>query len=327
MYPIFSSLISNAFVGQLFKILSLYDDYLVDIVKKEGYKAGGTLKLIIPFFLEEGLTNEKMIDFSVRNILMVKDSKFLVDYLKNLMNFYIVSTSYKPYIKALTDYIGLTFENAFYTDIDIDILNITDEEKEKIRGFKDLIFENPNDYELFDNIFFNEIPKMSFYSKIKEISVVGGEGKKIAIENLIKDKSIDEGEILYIGDSITDVEPLKFVFDNGGLSISFNGNYYSLKSAEIAIVSSSAIISIIVADIFNRFDRDTVIDFICKYNSGVNIYDLFVKYGVSKDLMDRFSMDDLVLIDVVCEENFCEILDRSVEMRNNIRGQEIGSLG
>ena len=40
---------------ELFKILSLYDDYLVDEVKKDNYKAGNTLKLILPFFVVENL--------------------------------------------------------------------------------------------------------------------------------------------------------------------------------------------------------------------------------------------------------------------------------
>ena len=118
--------------GDLFKILSLYDDYLVDVVKKENYKAGNTLKLIIPFFLQEGLTNEDMVDFSRKNISTVKDSVFLADYLKDSMNFFIVSTSYSAYIKALSEYINLPFENTFYTDVDIDALDITEKEKEKI---------------------------------------------------------------------------------------------------------------------------------------------------------------------------------------------------
>ena len=49
--------------GELFKVLSLYDDYLVDIVKKENYKAGNTLKLILPFFVVENLSNSDFIDF------------------------------------------------------------------------------------------------------------------------------------------------------------------------------------------------------------------------------------------------------------------------
>ena len=46
--------LANHFIdngGELFKILSLYDDYLVDEVKKPNYKAGNTLLLILPFFL------------------------------------------------------------------------------------------------------------------------------------------------------------------------------------------------------------------------------------------------------------------------------------
>ena len=313
--------------GELFKILSLYDDYLVDIVKKEGYKAGNTLKLIVPFFLEEGLTNDDMVDFSSENISTVNYSEFLVDYLKNSMNFFIVSTSYTAYIKALADYIGVPFENTFYTNLNIDDLVITDEEKLKIREFKKSILENPKDYELLDNIFFNEIPKMGFYPKLNEVSVVGGEGKKIAIENLIESRNIDKNEILYIGDSITDVEPLSFAKENNGVSISFNGNQYSLKAAEIAVVSSSAIISIIIADIFNRFDKNAVIDFINKYNEGIDINQLFDEYGIDDELIDKFSSDDLILIDIIKEANFNEILEKSSEMRNTIRGKAIGALG
>ena len=54
--------------GELFKILSLYDDYLADVVKKENYKAGNTLKLILPFFVAENLTNDDLVDFSKSNL-------------------------------------------------------------------------------------------------------------------------------------------------------------------------------------------------------------------------------------------------------------------
>ena len=36
--------------GKLFKIISRFDDYLVDDVKLENYHAGDTLKLIVPFY-------------------------------------------------------------------------------------------------------------------------------------------------------------------------------------------------------------------------------------------------------------------------------------
>lgn len=122
--------------GDLFKILSLYDDYLVDIVKKDNYKAGNTLKLILPFFVCENIKNDDLIDFSKNNICAVNDSKFLLSYLKEAMNTYIVSTSYGQYIEALSNYMDFPFENTFYTKVDVDALTLNDEEIEKIRKFK-----------------------------------------------------------------------------------------------------------------------------------------------------------------------------------------------
>ena len=58
--------------------------------------------------------------------------------------------------------------------------------------------------------------------------------------------------MFYIGDSITDVQPLKFANDNGGIAVSFNGNEYAIKEAEIAVMAENTTITSILADIFNK---------------------------------------------------------------------------
>lgn len=317
--------------GQLFKILSLYDDYLVDIVKKEGYKAGNTLKLILPFFVSESLTNSDLIDFSQNNIYAVNDSKFLLNYLKNSMNTYIVSTSYGQYIEALSNYMDFPFENTFYTKVDMDALTLNDDEIEKVNEFKRKILDNPEDYELFDEIFFSEIPKMGIYDAIKQIRVVGGQGKKLAIDEIIKRDDIDVNEILYIGDSITDVEPLEFARKNNGVSISFNGNEYPLKVAEIAIVSPSAVTTSVIANIYANEDKSSVLSFIDEYNGCEDLEELFEKYDIDSEIKDKFfeifNDENYPVIEIINEDNFDDILKVSKEMRNNIRGQDIGELG
>ena len=316
--------------GELFKILSLYDDYLVDVVKKEGYKAGNTLKLILPFFVVENLKNEDLIDFSINNIYAVNDSKFLLSYLKDAMNTYIVSTSYGQYIEAVSNYMDLPFENTFYTDVDVDVLNLNDDEIKKVIEFKDMILKNPDDYQLFDDIFFTQIAEMGIYEKIKDINVVGGQGKKLAIDEIISRDGIDINEIFYIGDSITDVEPLEFARKNKGISVSFNGNEYPLKVAEIAIVSPSAITTAVIANIYADYDKNKVLEFIEDYNSSSDIEKLFNDYNVDSQIKDRFFSiftNDYPLIKIIDDDNFDEILKSSKEMRNNIRGQDIGGLG
>ena len=316
---------------ELFKILSLYDDYLADIVKKENYKAGNTLKLILPFFVCEGLKNKDMVDFSQNNIYSVNDAKFLLTYLKKAMNIYIVSTSYGQYIEAVSNYMDVAFENTFYTNVDVDSLSLNEEEIKKVTEFKDLILKNPEDYELFDDIFFSEIPKMGIYEKIKDIEVVGGQGKKLAIDEIISRDSIDINNMLYIGDSITDVEPLQFARQNDGISISFNGNEYPLKVAEIAIVSPSAVTTAVIANVYANSDKNKVLKFINDYNSSDDLNDLFNQYEIDLEIKEKFfevfSSEDYPIIQIINDENYEDILKSSKYMRNNIRGQDIGGLG
>lgn len=316
---------------ELFKILSLYDDYLADIVKKENYKAGNTLKLILPFFVSENLKNKDFIDFSKNNICAVSDSKFLLTYLKKAMNIYIVSTSYGQYIEAVSNYMDVPFENTFYTNVDVDVLKLNDGEIQKINEFKNLILENPEDYELFDDIFFTRIPEMEIYDEIKKINVVGGEGKKLAIDEIIRRDDIDTDNMLYIGDSITDVEPLAFARENNGVSISFNGNEYPLKVAEIAIVSPSAVATALIANVYAENDKNRVLEFIEDYNNVDDFNKLFDDYKVDSDIKEKFSSvfnnGNYPLIQIVDEDNFDDILKVSKDMRNNIRGQDIGGLG
>ena len=316
--------------GDLFKILSLYDDYLVDVVKKPDYKAGNTLKLILPFFVVENLKNEDLIDFSRNNIYSVNDSKFLFEYLKGTMNTYIVSTSYGQYIEAVSNYMEVPFENTFYTNVNVDELELTGDEIEKINEYKNSILENPDDYDLFDEIFFSEISEMGIYDKIREIEVVGGQGKKLAIDEIIKRDAINTNEILYIGDSITDVEPLDFARKNNGISISFNGNEYPLKVAEIAIVSPSAIATAVIADIYARYDKNKVLEFIDDYNSTENMEKLFDDCDIDDEIKKRFFSiftNNYPLIQIITDENYENILKESKKMRNDIRGQDIGGLG
>ena len=291
---------------ELFKILSLYDDYLVDEVKKDNYKAGNTLKLILPFFAVENLKNEDLINFSREHIYVVNDSRFLLKYLQSAMNTYIVSTSYGQ-------------------------LNLIDEEILKIAEFKKQILENPKNYGLFDDIFFSEIPKMGIYENIKNIDVIGGEGKKLAIDDIISRDNININEILYIGDSITDVEPLRFAREHDGISISFNGNDYPLREAQIAIVSPSAIATAVIANIYANNDKKAVLTFIDDYNNSDNIKKLFEDYKIDSQINEEFfrifKNIKYPLIKIVDSDNFEDILKESIEMRNRIRGEDVGGLG
>lgn len=317
--------------ANLFRTLSLYDDFLAGIVKKENYKAGNTLKLILPFFALRNLKNKDLVEFSQDNIYAVPDAKFLLNYLKGAMNTYIVSTSYTQYIEAVSKYMEVPFENTFYTDVDMDSLSLNEDEINKLKNFQDQIIQNQGDYELYDDIFFNQIANMDICEKIKDVEIVGGPGKKFAIDKIIKRDNININGILYIGDSITDVEPLEFAKLNNGVSISFNGNEYPLKVAQIAIVSKSAIATAVIANIYAENDKNVVLNFIREYNENKNLKELFNDYNINIKIKDRFfevfNNENYPIIQIINDKNFDEILKASKSMRNNIRGPDIGELG
>lgn len=125
---------------ELFRIISLFDDYLVDIIKKENYNSGSTLKLIVPFFKVFNVTNYDIVNFSKDNIFLVDNASNTLNLAKNTMDSYIVSTSYGQYIEAISDYLDFPFENTYYTHLDnLDNYELSVDEKEKLIDLKILL--------------------------------------------------------------------------------------------------------------------------------------------------------------------------------------------
>ena len=307
-----------------FTILSKYDDILVDEVKREGYYAGGTLKLIIPFLKAYGATNKNIVEFSRKNVLLLHGAKDTMQFINSIMPSFIVSTSYEQYIQALCDLIEFPFENTYSTKLDIDKYLITGEDKKKLMQFQKSILENP-DFELMDKIFWKDLPEMKINKIIEDVMPVGGEGKKKAVVNIINRLNIENSDIMYVGDSITDVEPLRFAKEHGGLAISFNGNEYALKEAEIAIIADNTVITSIIADLFNRFGRDEVVKFIMSYM--ICVEDALNKHPVNEKLKKAIKQVNLPKITVITDENLEALVNESKSFRRLVRGELIGALG
>ncbi len=309
---------------KFFTVVSKYDDILVDEVKRRGYNAGGTLKLIVPFLKAYGATNENIIEFSAKNVHLVPGAKETMSFVNSIMPSFIVSTSYKQYIQALCDLTGFPFENAYFTSLDVDQCSLDEDEKQKLMKFRKIIIENP-DFEILDKIFWDEILKLSIHEIMKNVNPVGGEGKKKAVLDIVNKYGFEESDIMYVGDSITDVEPLKFVKESGGLAISFNGNEYAVMSAEIAVMADNTVIISIIADLFNKFGKIKVINFIKSYMD--NPEDALNTYTVNNDLKEKIKQVNLPKIALITDENYERVVNESKIFRNIVRGEAVGALG
>lgn len=309
---------------KLFEIVSRYDDVLVDVVKRPGYHAGGTLRLIVPFLKAYGADNKNITDYSEDNVHMISGAFETLEFVRSIMPTFIVSTSYNHYIKALCNITGFPFENTYSTTLDMDTEKIIPVEIEVLKEFKDIIVKDP-ELDVLDDIFWNKIPKMAVSKLMDSVKTVGGEGKKQAVLEIIQDHKFKAEDIFYIGDSITDVEPLQFAKENGGIAVSFNGNEYAIREAEIAVIADNTTVTSLLADMFNRFDSETVVEFAADYSK--DQVSALKSDKVDPELRNKLMKGTLPEITLVSDVNMEKIVVKSSEFRKKLRGQSIGALG
>ena len=73
--------VTAAFVpdgAELFARLSRYDDFLADVLHKPGYNAGDTLRLIVPFLLAYGVGDRDVEEYSADTVLVVPGARDLL---------------------------------------------------------------------------------------------------------------------------------------------------------------------------------------------------------------------------------------------------------
>jgi energy-converting hydrogenase A subunit R len=329
---------------KLFANISKYDDVLADVLRKPSYSAGSTLKLVLPFFKAYDVTDKQMEDFSEKNIVLIANSQNTLHYVQAIANAFIVSTSYEHYIRALCKALAFPYENTYCTKLSLDKYATTQQEKKRLKEIakeivKMHIIDIPsaartmedfsrNDQAIIqrlDEIFWSEIPKMSVGKMFIDVVTVGGEQKAEAIRDAVKRLSAKIADVMYVGDSITDVEAFKLVRAKGGLTVSFNGNSYAVKNAEVAVLSENNIVTAVIADLFSRFGKEKTMNALRSWS-----YEALEKSGVDDALLRQLSgfyPDALPKAQIVTAENTEMIVKESSEFRKKVRGVAIGRLG
>jgi energy-converting hydrogenase A subunit R len=327
-----------------FALVSRYDDVQADVVKRRGYKAGDTLRLILPFLKAYGATNEKIKKFSMEHILLVPGAKDTLHFVNNLMPSFIVSTSYEQYLHALCDVVDFPCENVYCTLLDLDKYQISEKEVERLRQLKEEItamnlIEIPNgaasinDFSERDQktirrlgeIFWEEIAEMESGRMLEEVNPVGGFEKAHAIEDIVDRMGSRLSDVMYVGDSITDVQSFQLVRQNVGLTVSFNGNRYAVREAEVAVLSNNTIVTSILADVFCRFGKNHVVKLVKEWS-----YPALKRYRVAPALRNRIGElypETLPRVEMITSENKERLMKESSAFRMTVRGEAIGRLG
>lgn len=320
---------------KFFSLVSKYDDFLADIARRKGYKAGTTLSLILPFLKAYGATNKKIKDYSLNHLLLVPGAKEMLSCLKKKMPTFIISTSYGPYIEALCELIDFPQKNTYYTKLDLDryllppkeikrlkellkeVLNLPSIDLSKVREKKDLSPETKKTIKRLDEIFWKEISSMQCGKILEKVNPLGGKEKVRALLDSLRKKKGKLAEVMYIGDSITDVEALKLVKEEGGVAISFNGNIYALKAAEIACISPDTLPLEALAKVFYEEGKRGVLRLIETWPEAL-------EEKIKKQI---FTLKPSAHLEIIKKENLVDLRIKSEKMRRELRGEAAGKLG
>lgn len=327
-----------------FTLVSKYDDVLADIVKRPGYKAGYTLKLITPFLKAFDVTNVKVKEYSARNLILIYRAKEMLKRVQALMASFIVSTSYEQYISSLCTAVEFPYENVYCTKLNLDQFSIQKGEIEKLKRMMKKVSALPmieipkdaksidqlsknsrNAVETLDNIFWEKIPKMAVGRMLTEVKPIGGGEKADALKDIIQKIGCDLSSVMYVGDSITDAQAFQLVRKNGGLTVSFNGNEYAIRNADIAVLSKDAMITAVLADVFHHHGRRTVYQLIREWS-----HRSLEKYCSTKLLEEtRFASHPtrIPYVTLVSPANLHKLVVESGRFRRSVRGEAIGKLG
>jgi energy-converting hydrogenase A subunit R len=318
---------------------------LADVLKKHGYSAGSTLKLIVPFLKAYDITDGQMEKFSAQNLILIANSKDTLQHVRTVASAFIVSTSYEHYIKGLCKALDFPYENTYCTQLTLDKYAVTEQEKMRLKEIAKEIVQMPmiaipsaaktiEDFSIADQktirwldmVFWSEIAGMNSGRIFSEVSTVGGSQKAAAIEDTVAKLHVPLEDVMYVGDSITDVEAFQLVKANGGLTVSFNGNNYAVRNSEIAVLSENSIVTAIIADVFCRQGKQAALNLVENWN----LQSLEHNGVVSLSLLDHlFTLHPQTLpkVQIVTAENMELLAKKSSEFRKKVRGEAIGKLG
>jgi predicted HAD superfamily phosphohydrolase len=301
--------------ARFFALISRYDDVLADIVKRAGYRAGDTLKLIVPFLLAFGLRDRDLIEFSRKSIKLVPSAPEALQRILSQMPAFIISTSYEPYVQAVCEVFQFPFENAYCTKVSLDAYRLSERERRELLTLYDQIAQRSQiqlppracsldelsvqDREtiaFLDEVFWKRVSAMETGRILSEIQPIGGPEKARALHEISERTGISLSQTIYVGDSITDVEALELARREGGLAVAFNANSYALRTAALGCINSDALILAEIAEAFAQGGRDQVLSYRPK------------RAELTAHIDDAF-------------------IARSEQMRRRVRGEQIGGLG
>jgi energy-converting hydrogenase A subunit R len=335
----------------IFEVISKYDDVLA-LQGRKNYEPGDTLKLIVPFLILNGISENDIRRVSKR-AKIVSGATELINWLtSDNWKIYIISTSYEQHAHNIAEQVGVARDNVYSTRLPLDayLIELKNEDMSIIEKAQSDILSFYFTYGVdtttrkinalvnkLDKVFFNDIPKTKLGKVFNQIKVIGGERKVTAMIEAIGGLNHVK-DTMAIGDSITDYKMLKAVKEGCGLSIAFNGNAFSLPYASIAVASEDLRSIYPLAKLFTKGGRELAFTAtkLWEDNFKVNGIDITkMSQDVSANEIAQFliknkyslNLPHINLIESTSDEKLRYVAEIHKRFRSMVRGAAVANLG
>ena len=330
---------------RLFAVVSRYDQVLARVIRRQGYKSGDHLRLILPFLKAYGVTDNRMQEFSRKHVKVVPGADKAMRFVQELMASFMVSSGYEHFVGAVCEEIGFPFDNVYCTRLSLDSVRIDDWESQILKNFAQEIALMPmlevppgarsmrefpsKDQQTIarlDEIFWQEMSDLSSYRFLNEVSIIGGDDKAASIVDVCKKTGVSMEDTCYIGNDVSDVQALALVKRGGGLSIAFNANESAVKEAEVLVLSSNAVTTSILVEAFHRAGRDGAMSLVENWTiPGIRDSGLVHDYLVRE--LERAFPKQLPRVVRITRENLEPLVQESLRFREKENSEAASGLG
>jgi energy-converting hydrogenase A subunit R len=305
-----------------YKNISNIDDIWGDfhkIAKDPTYSSGHTLKIVLPFYKAMGASSEWLYNFARDSLRLLPHIGNVLNNLNRKYNLWMISTSYEFFIQAFCDAVSFDFSRVRCTSVEnFDEITITEKEKALLLSFLievaqtptiqydsktgEIIKEHQVYYDRITEFIWETVYNMPLGKFLYMVQPIGQIQKRDTLEEISQRFDVSKERIMYVGDSQTDVECVRFLRGEG-LTVMFNGKGQVCHLSDIMYIGEDAGIIEEIADLFAQKGRHGVI----KYYTPSKI----VKGGI---------------VATVTRNNIKELEEASIKKRKEFRGIHIGEL-
>lgn len=329
-------------MGEFFFMISNYDDYIIDIpgVKEKlnipEYQPGDTLRIMAPLYVACFSDNE-LIELAKKNLGLLPGCRELMATLHENWEIFVISTSFTQFAHNVTATLNIPQDHVYCTNLNVKNLkegltNINETVDILVRVIFQKYLDNDKNLDSVINDlndFFWKGSETDYIKVMNQVKVRGGKRKELAVEDISKRTNKPISKMIALGDSITDINMLQRLKDEGGIAVSFNGNDYTISRATVAVTTPNNLgvlpLFDAVSDIQEFLDKWES-EFESFKNNPNNIPDgliseEFKKYFVQYDFVPE--IDNLIN---KSGDQLKDIINKQKKMRKLVRGWA-GNLG